>query len=76
MKSIAIISFFASLALTSPIAIPAPADASQPLTLEARQSSATRNELETGSSAACPRTIFIFARGSTEGGNMVWITVH
>lgn len=75
MKYLAILSFFTSLALTSPIAVAvpvtAPADEPQLITLEARQSSATSNELETGSSAACPRTIFIFARGSTEAGNMV-----
>lgn len=72
MKSVTILSLFASLVLSSPIAVPAsaPADAPQPIILEARQSSATRNELESGSSAACPRTIFIFARGSTEAGNM------
>merc|ERR1712014_388131 len=57
MKSITILSLFASLVLSSPIAVPAsaPADAPQPITLEARQPSATRNELE---------------RGSTEAGNM------
>ncbi|KAG9191835.1 cutinase [Alternaria panax] len=74
MKSIAVLSLFASLALTSPIAVAvpvtAPADEPQLITLEVRQDSATSNELETGSSAACPRTIFIFARGSTEAGNM------
>ncbi|KAF1952543.1 carbohydrate esterase family 5 protein [Byssothecium circinans] len=30
----------------------------------------TRTELESGSSSACPKAIFIFARGSTEPGNM------
>lgn len=33
----------------------------------------TRNELEQGSSSKCPRVIFIFARASTEQGNMVCI---
>nr|3DCN_A Chain A, Cutinase [Colletotrichum gloeosporioides]3DD5_A Chain A, Cutinase [Colletotrichum gloeosporioides]3DD5_B Chain B, Cutinase [Colletotrichum gloeosporioides]3DD5_C Chain C, Cutinase [Colletotrichum gloeosporioides]3DD5_D Chain D, Cutinase [Colletotrichum gloeosporioides]3DD5_E Chain E, Cutinase [Colletotrichum gloeosporioides]3DD5_F Chain F, Cutinase [Colletotrichum gloeosporioides]3DD5_G Chain G, Cutinase [Colletotrichum gloeosporioides]3DD5_H Chain H, Cutinase [Colletotrichum gl len=32
--------------------------------------SSTRNELETGSSSACPKVIYIFARASTEPGNM------
>lgn len=39
--------------------------------LAERQLSITRNELESGSSSACPRVIFIFARASTEIGNMV-----
>jgi len=38
--------------------------------LEERQTS-TRRELETGTSANCPRAILIYARGSTEPGNMV-----
>lgn len=38
--------------------------------LEARQL-ITRDELESGSSSACPRAILIFARASTETGNMV-----
>ena len=38
--------------------------------LEARQSS-RRNDLENGDSSNCPDVILIFARGSTEAGNMV-----
>ncbi|CAH0047057.1 unnamed protein product [Clonostachys solani] len=38
--------------------------------LKTRQSSTTRNELETGSSSSCPEGILIYARGSTEAGNM------
>lgn len=44
---------------------------SQPAEIEARQLSSTRNDLENGSSANCPRVIFIFARASSEPGNMV-----
>ena len=39
--------------------------------VEARQLSSTRNDLERGSSSNCPSVILIFARGSTEIGNMV-----
>jgi cutinase len=39
--------------------------------LKTRQSSTTRNELENGSSSSCPDGILIYARGSTEAGNMV-----
>ena len=57
-----------SLAAASPIALAAPyANA-----FDVRQvGSATRNELEQGSSSNCPKVIFIFARASTEMGNMV-----
>ena len=38
----------------------------------ARQlSSSTKNDLEQGSSSNCPKVIFIFARASSEQGNMV-----
>jgi len=39
--------------------------------LETRQSSTTRTELESGSASACPKAILIYARGSTQSGNMV-----
>ncbi|CAN9107558.1 unnamed protein product [Alternaria alternata] len=41
--------------------------------IQARQfgfGTTTRNELENGSAGACPKAIFIFARASTETGNM------
>jgi len=47
-----------------------------PAFLAARQSSTTRNELQQGSASACPPVIFIFARGSTEGGNLVSLPFH
>ena len=37
--------------------------------LDERASSNVRNELQSG--GTCPQVIFIFARGSTEDGNMV-----
>lgn len=42
--------------------------------IQARQfgfGTSTRNELENGRAGACPKAIFIFARASTETGNMV-----
>jgi cutinase len=67
MKFLAL-SMLTSLAAASPMTLAAPeAD-----TLEVRQfGSSTRNELEQGSSSNCPKAIFIFARASTEIGNMV-----
>jgi len=38
--------------------------------LESRQFITTRNEVEDGSSSACPKAAYIFARGTTEPGNM------
>ncbi|KAI9155009.1 carbohydrate esterase family 5 protein [Paramyrothecium foliicola] len=38
--------------------------------LVARQAVTTRNELTSGSSSSCPRVVFIYARGTTEPGNM------
>lgn len=33
--------------------------------------SITRNDLQNGNSASCPGVIFVYARGSTETGNLV-----
>lgn len=65
------LTMLASLAAASPITLAAPeAD-----TLEARQlGTSTRNELEQGRAGSCPKVIFIFARASTEVGNMVRLT--
>lgn len=79
--------FLAALALVTGLAISAPVDSDiVDLTavdhdlvdftelhhgsLEARQSTSA-NELEQGSSSNCPDGILIFARGSTEAGNLV-----
>lgn len=50
---------------TAPIDNPAAAE------LDARQLGSTSNDLVNGNSANCPKVIYIFARGSTEAGNMV-----
>jgi len=72
------ISFFTVLSIASPIAVPiavpkpVAVDTSE-IALEVRESIISRTALETGSSSACPKAILIFARGSTEPGNMVGI---
>jgi len=69
------ISFFTVLSIASPIAVPiavpkpVAVDTSE-IALEVRESIISRTALETGSSSACPKAILIFARGSTEPGNM------
>jgi cutinase len=65
-------SLLAGLAIASPIAAPESAEinALEARELEARQST-SRTELESGSSSACPKVIYVFARGSTESGNLV-----
>lgn len=48
--------------------------AAQESALEARQlfgGSITRNDLAQGTAGSCPGVIFVFARGSTEAGNLV-----
>ncbi|KAF1843498.1 carbohydrate esterase family 5 protein [Cucurbitaria berberidis CBS 394.84] len=73
MKFLAI-SVLAALAAASPIAVPEPVNDLEVREIDARQLNAgTRNELETGT-APCPKAILIFARGSTETGNMGTLT--
>ena len=67
-----IFSLLAGLAAASPIAVRTSEDTYEVLDIEARQAgSTTRNELENGQAGACPKYIFIFARGTSEAGNMV-----
>jgi hypothetical protein len=61
------VALFAALAAASPIIIPE----SAAIELQARQLGLSSSELESGSSSACPKAILIFARGSTETGNLV-----
>lgn len=72
MKFLAIVTFCAALVAAAPVEVVVEADVAD---LEVRQAGLTRNELESGSSSACPRVIFIFARASTELGNMVTETL-
>ena len=58
-----------ALSALAALASAIPIEESMPL--EARQLSITRNDLEQGDSGNCPKAILIFARGSTEAGNMV-----
>ncbi len=67
MKFFATVSLLAGLGAALPTAVEVNSNEAG---IEARQSSSdTRNELQTG--GACPPVIFIFARGSTESGNLV-----
>nr|BAN51852.1 cutinase [Paraphoma sp. B47-9]BAN51853.1 cutinase [Paraphoma sp. B47-9] len=61
------ISLLAALATASPIAVPEMQISGD---IEARQVGSSKNELETGSASNCPKAILIFARGSTETGNL------
>ncbi|KAG8169954.1 hypothetical protein KVR01_000699 [Diaporthe batatas] len=69
MKFAALISVCVALVATAPIEGPVDARAAA-ASLEVRQGGLTREELQSGSSSECPRVIFIFARASTELGNM------
>ncbi|KAF5669348.1 cutinase 3 [Fusarium circinatum] len=62
-------SIISTLLAATASALPAGQDAAA---LEARQlgGSITRNDLANGNSGSCPGVIFIFARGSTESGNL------
>jgi cutinase len=62
------VSLLAALVAASPIAVPEIQISGD---IEARQLGSSKNELETGSASNCPKAIFIFARGSTETGNLV-----
>lgn len=63
-------SIISTLLAATASALPAGQDAAA---LEARQlgGSITRNDLANGNSGSCPGVIFIYARGSTEAGNLV-----
>lgn len=61
------VTLLAALTAASPIIIPQ----SDAVELQARQFGTSRTELESGSSSACPKAILVFARGSTETGNLV-----
>lgn len=58
----------ATLAAATPIAVP---EISISGDIEARQLGSSKTELENGQAGACPKAILVFARGSTETGNLV-----
>ncbi|KAL5119922.1 hypothetical protein ACEQ8H_002284 [Pleosporales sp. CAS-2024a] len=63
-------SLLASLAIAAPLAVPQASSDAEMETLAARQLRTSKNELEQGSSSSCPKVIFVFARGTTEQGNL------
>lgn len=79
MKFLATLTLLASIAAAAPVDI-VPEEEHVPefglnlglVDIEARQST-TANDLQNGSSANCPAGILIFARGSTESGNLVCV---
>lgn len=66
------LALLATLAAASPIVLPE----SEAIEIQARQLGTSKSELESGSSSACPKAILIFARGSTETGNLVCSFVY
>lgn len=70
------LSMMTALAAASPISSAAQFSKNE---IQARQfgfGTTTRNELEDGRAGSCPEAIFIFARASTESGNMVCYIPH
>ncbi|KZM23463.1 Cutinase [Ascochyta rabiei] len=59
-------SILVAIAAASPITLPE----SEMTQIQARQLGSSKSELESGSSSACPKAILVFARGSTETGNL------
>lgn len=75
MKFLPLLSAAVTLVSAVPIAEPEPATQEAALLEEEFLSSlaavTTREDLENGSSDSCPSVILIYARGSTQEGNMV-----
>lgn len=73
MKFFAALPFIAGLVAAAPLDLAAAVAEVEvrDVELETRQTSTTSNELTLGLSSRCPQAILIFARGSTELGNMV-----
>lgn len=63
--------FLAALTVGATVALAIAVPSSEPAGLERRQGRTTRNDLENGDAGDCPSVIMIYARGSTEPGNMV-----
>ncbi|PKS05307.1 hypothetical protein jhhlp_008680 [Lomentospora prolificans] len=62
--------FLAALTVGATVALAIAVPSSEPAGLERRQGRTTRNDLENGDAGDCPSVIMIYARGSTEPGNM------
>ncbi|KAH7152624.1 cutinase [Dactylonectria macrodidyma] len=70
MKFIGILTFVATLVASAPLDVPRDSNTIDGRGLVQARQSSTRNDLESGSSSSCPKAILIFARASTEPGNM------
>ncbi|OAL00166.1 cutinase-domain-containing protein [Phaeosphaeriaceae sp. SRC1lsM3a] len=64
------LSLLAALTAASPIAVPEPSGAELESLVERQIFGGSDDELERGSSSACPKAILVFARGSTETGTL------
>jgi hypothetical protein len=65
------VSLLAALAAASPIAAPEPNNAELEALVARQLLGGSKDELERGAAGSCPKVILVFARGSTEIGNLV-----
>lgn len=76
MKFISVLTLIAGLVSAVPVEVEVQALSEREVqAAEVQAQFLFRNELEDGNPSKCPKAILIFARGSTEPGNMVRVVV-